>query len=326
VFDRLLIANRGEIACRIIRTARRLGCHAIAVYSDADARAAHVALADEAHRIGPPPARESYLSIERLLAAAQRSRAQAIHPGYGFLSESAEFARACEDAGLVFVGPPAQAIAALGSKARARQHMVAAGVPVVPGYHGEDTSPQALLAAAEAIGFPLLVKAAAGGGGKGMQVVASPAELVGAVEAVRRIAASAFGDDRVLLERCVERPRHVEVQVFADRHGNVVHLLEPKGVMHTTGGYLTFCAYSHKMIFDYKENDVYWCTADIVWVTGHTYIVYGPLCNGATSVLFEGIPSYPAPDRFWSVIEKYKVNIFYTAPLSGPSPARVTTG
>jgi len=226
VFDRLLIANRGEIACRIIRTARRLGCHAIAVYSDADARAAHVALADEAHRIGPPPARESYLSIERLLAAAQRSRAQAIHPGYGFLSESAEFARACEDAGLVFVGPPAQAIAALGSKARARQHMVAAGVPVVPGYHGEDTSPQALLAAAEAIGFPLLVKAAAGGGGKGMQVVASPAELVGAVEAVRRIAASAFGDDRVLLERCVERPRHVEVQVFADRHGNVVHLFE----------------------------------------------------------------------------------------------------
>jgi 3-methylcrotonyl-CoA carboxylase alpha subunit len=226
VFDRLLIANRGEIACRIIRTARRLGCHTIAVYSDADANAAHVVAADEAHRIGPPPARESYLSIEALLAAARRSRAQAIHPGYGFLSENAEFARACEDAGLVFVGPPSQAIEALGSKARARRHMVAAGVPVVPGYDGDDASPAALAAAAESIGFPLLVKATAGGGGKGMQVVTGPAELAAAVESVRRIAASAFGDDRVLLERYVERPRHVEVQVFGDRHGRVVHLFE----------------------------------------------------------------------------------------------------
>lgn len=224
MFERLLIANRGEIACRIIRTARRLGVHTVAVYSDADDRAAHVAEADEAHRIGPAEARASYLDSAALLAVAARARADAVHPGYGFLSENAEFARACGEAGVVFVGPTPAAIDAMGSKAEARALMEQAGVPVVPGYHGADQSLAALRAAADGIGYPVLVKAAAGGGGRGMRAVRGPEELAGAVESARRESAAAFGDDRLIIERLVDRPRHIEVQVFGDHHGSVVHL------------------------------------------------------------------------------------------------------
>ena len=216
MFHTLLIANRGEIACRIIRTARRLGVRTVAVYSEADARALHVAMADEAYRIGPPPAGESYLRGDAVLDVARRSGAQAIHPGYGFLSENAAFSEACAAAGVVFVGPPAAAIAAMGDKSRAKAMMAAAGVPVVPGYHGDDQSADRLAAEAERIGFPLLVKATAGGGGKGMRVVERPEDLPAALDGARREARAAFGDDRVLLERYLTRPRHVEVQVLAD--------------------------------------------------------------------------------------------------------------
>ncbi len=224
MIGRLLIANRGEIACRVMRTAQRLGIHTIGVYSDADAGARHVRLADEAWRLGPAPALESYLAIERVLAAARASRADAIHPGYGFLSESAEFAAACAQAGILFVGPPAAAIAALGSKSAAKDRMGAAGVPVLPGYHGAAQSPAELEAAALALGFPLIVKPCGGGGGKGMQVVAHAAELPAALAAARRIAASAFGDPALLIERYLPASRHVEVQVLCDQHGNALHL------------------------------------------------------------------------------------------------------
>jgi 3-methylcrotonyl-CoA carboxylase alpha subunit len=226
MFDTLLIANRGEIACRIIRTARRMGLRCVAVYSDADRDALHVRMADAALRIGPPPARESYLDIDALLRAARASGAQAVHPGYGFLSENAAFAEACTGAGLVFVGPPASAIRAMGDKAAAKAAMQRAGVPVVPGYHGEIQDGAVLAAEAERIGYPVLIKARAGGGGRGMRVVATPADLGGATDAARREAAAAFGDDRVLIERYLERPRHIEVQVFADAHGACVHLFE----------------------------------------------------------------------------------------------------
>jgi len=226
MFDSLLIANRGEIACRIIRTARRLGIRTIAVYSDADREALHVSLADEAWHIGPAPAAESYLVIERLLEVAQRSGAAAVHPGYGFLAENATFAEACQKAGLVFVGPPIEAIRAMGDKGAAKAIMAEADVPLVPGYHGDDQDPATLSRAAGDIGFPLLVKATAGGGGKGMRVVRGADELEAALQAARREAASAFGDDRLLLERYLEKPRHVEIQVFADSHGNVLHLFE----------------------------------------------------------------------------------------------------
>jgi len=226
MFDSLLIANRGEIACRIIRTARELGLRTIAVYSDADRQARHVALADEAWHIGPAPAAQSYLQVDRLLEVARESGAHAIHPGYGFLAENADFAAACEAAGLIFVGPRVAAIRAMGSKSAAKGIMEKAGVPLVPGYHGEDQSLETLRAAAGEIGFPLLVKASAGGGGKGMRVVNDPAELDAAIEGARREAASSFGDDRLLLERYLEKPRHVEIQVFADSQGNVVHLFE----------------------------------------------------------------------------------------------------
>ncbi|MGE0387573.1 MAG: biotin carboxylase N-terminal domain-containing protein [Gammaproteobacteria bacterium] len=226
MFDRLLIANRGEIACRIVRTARRMGIFTIAVYSDADAGARHVELADEAFAIGASPARESYLRIDRLLEAARRTGAQAIHPGYGFLSENAEFARACVDAGFVFVGPPATAIEAMGDKANAKRLMQRAGVPVVPGYLGEDQSDAHLCAQAARIGWPVLVKPVAGGGGKGMRVIAAASEAQAAIAAARREARSAFGDDRLLLERYLATPRHVEVQVFRDRFGAAVHLFE----------------------------------------------------------------------------------------------------
>jgi 3-methylcrotonyl-CoA carboxylase alpha subunit len=225
-FTSLLIANRGEIACRVIRTARAMGLRTIAVFSDADATAMHVALADTAIRIGPAPARESYLSIPALIAAARATGAQAIHPGYGFLSENADFAEACAQAGLVFVGPPPAAIRAMGSKAAAKALMQQAGVPLVPGYHGADQSDETLRAEAHRIGFPILVKASAGGGGKGMKVAADEAALDEAIALARGEALAAFGDGRLLLERYLTKPRHIEIQVFADSHGNVVHLHE----------------------------------------------------------------------------------------------------
>ena len=226
MFKRLLIANRGEIACRVIRTARRLGIRCIAVCSDADEGALHVAMADEAFRIGPAPARESYLDIEAILDAAERGRADAIHPGYGFLSENAEFAEACTARGIVFVGPPAEAIRAMGSKSEAKRLMEAAGVPLVPGYHGADQAPERLAREAEAIGWPVLLKASAGGGGRGMRAVEGPADFDAALAGAKREAGAAFGDDAMLIERYVTEPRHVEIQVFADRHGNFVHLFE----------------------------------------------------------------------------------------------------
>ncbi|MDZ3837643.1 MAG: biotin carboxylase N-terminal domain-containing protein [Rhodospirillales bacterium] len=226
MFDCILIANRGEIACRIIRTARRLGIKTVAVYSDADAGALHVSLADEAFRIGPPPAADSYLRAERILEAAVSGGAQAIHPGYGFLSENADFAEACRAAGLVFIGPPPPAIRAMGSKSRAKTIMEAAGVPVVPGYHAAAQDDGCLIGAARGIGFPVLIKAVAGGGGKGMRIVDTEADLPEALAAARREARAAFADEALLIERHLHRPRHVEVQVFADAHGNAVHLFE----------------------------------------------------------------------------------------------------
>ncbi|ODS96421.1 MAG: 3-methylcrotonyl-CoA carboxylase [Lautropia sp. SCN 69-89] len=226
MFSKILIANRGEIACRVAATARRLGIRTVAVYSDADAHARHVAACDEAWRLGPAAARESYLRGDLILDIARRSGAQAIHPGYGFLSENEEFARAVEQAGLVFIGPTADAIAAMGSKSAAKALMERAGVPLVPGYHGEDQDPALLAREAARIGYPVLIKASAGGGGKGMRIVESPGQFDAMLASCKREAASAFGDDAVLVERYVTRPRHVEIQVFADRHGNCVHLFE----------------------------------------------------------------------------------------------------
>lgn len=225
-FDSVLVANRGEIAARVMRTAKRLGLRRIAVYSEADAEAYHVRAADVAVCIGPPPAAASYLSIEAVIEAARRTGAQAIHPGYGFLSENAEFARACRDADLVFIGPSPDAIRAMGDKARAKQLMREAGVPCVPGYDGEDQSDDRLQSEAEAIGYPLLVKASAGGGGRGMRRVDDPGALSAALAAARSEAKSAFGDDTLLLEKLVTDARHVEVQVFGDRHGHAIHLGE----------------------------------------------------------------------------------------------------
>jgi 3-methylcrotonyl-CoA carboxylase alpha subunit len=226
VLDSVLIANRGEIACRIIRTARRLGMRTIAVHSEADAGAMFVAMADEAHAIGPAPASQSYLAIDRIIAVAKRTGAACIHPGYGFLSERAEFAEACAAAGVVFVGPPAAAIRAMGLKDAAKELVARAGVPVVPGYHGAAQDLPVLREQAAAVGYPVLIKAVAGGGGKGMRRVDDAAEFEAALEGARREAQGAFGDARVLIESYVASPRHVEIQVFADRHGNVVHLFE----------------------------------------------------------------------------------------------------
>src|SRR6266568_3495031 len=226
VFSKILIANRGEIACRIIRTARRMGIATVAVYSEADAGALHVAIADEARLIGPPPARESYLDIAAVIAAARDSGAAAVHPGYGFLSENAEFAEACAEAGLVFIGPPPEAIRAMGSKAAAKALMEAHGVPVVPGYHGAEQDDGRLVAEAERIGFPVMIKASAGGGGRGMRIVGAAGEFAAALDGARREAVGAFGDDRMLIERYLAAPRHIEVQVFGDTHGNAVHLFE----------------------------------------------------------------------------------------------------
>lgn len=226
MFKSVLIANRGEIACRIARTARRLGLRTVAVYSEADARALHVKLCDEAHLIGPAPARESYLVIDRLIEVARSASADCVHPGYGFLSENAQFAEACEQAGVAFVGPPPSAIRAMGLKDRAKALMEKAGVPVVPGYHGEQQDPKLLKRKAYEIGYPVLIKAVAGGGGKGMRRVDKHADFDPALESAMREAQSAFGDARVLIEKYVSAPRHIEIQIFADKHGNAVHLNE----------------------------------------------------------------------------------------------------
>ena len=222
----LLIANRGEIACRVIRTARKLGIRTVAVYSDADAKALHVRMADEAVHIGPSPARESYLVGDKIIAAAKATNAEAIHPGYGFLSENADFAQAVLDAGLIWVGPRPASIRAMGLKDAAKQRMIDAGVPVTPGYLGADQSPATLAAEAGKIGYPILIKAVAGGGGKGMRRVEAAADFADALASCQREAASSFGDDRVLLEKYILSPRHIEVQIFGDTHGNVVHLFE----------------------------------------------------------------------------------------------------
>ena len=226
MFRKLLIANRGEIACRIIRTARDMGVATVAVYSDVDADALHVALADEAVAIGPAPAFESYLVIDHILNAAKKTDAEAIHPGYGFLSENADFADAVRSAGLIFVGPPAQAIRDMGSKDNAKRIMENAGVPVIPGYYGSNQSEAKLRKAADDIGYPVLLKAAMGGGGKGIRAVKSPDDFSDALSSAIRESKAAFGDGRMLLEKLIQQPRHVEVQVFADSHGNAVHLFE----------------------------------------------------------------------------------------------------
>ena len=226
MFDTLLIANRGEIACRVIRTAKRMGLRAVAVYSEADAGARHVAMADEAHLIGPAPAADSYLRIDRIIAAAVKAGADAIHPGYGFLAENAAFAEACAAAGIVFVGPPVEAIRAMGSKSAAKSLMEKAGVPLVPGYHRRDQGLETLKSAAQKIGYPVLIKASAGGGGKGMRVVAAAKDLKDAIAGAKRESKAAFGDDLLLIEKYLEKPRHIEIQVFADSHGNALHLFE----------------------------------------------------------------------------------------------------
>src|SRR3982750_4337355 len=222
----LLIANRGEIACRVIRTARKLGIRTVAVYSDADAKALHVRMADEAVHIGPSPARESYLAGDRIIEAAKATGAEAIHPGYGFLSENADFAQAVIDAGLIWVGPKPDSIRAMGLKDAAKKLMAEAGVPVTPGYLGEVQDPKRLKKEAGAIVYPVLIKAVAGGGGKGMRRVDAPDQFDDALDSAKREATSAFGDDRVLIEKYILSPRHIEVQVFGDSHGNVVHLFE----------------------------------------------------------------------------------------------------
>jgi len=226
MFNKILIANRGEIACRVAATARRLGVRTVAVYSDADADAPHVKACDEAVHVGGPAARDSYLQWPRILDAARATGAQAIHPGYGFLSENEGFAQACADAGIVFIGPPPSAIAAMGSKSAAKSLMAEAGVPLVPGYHGRDNDPALLAHEAARIGYPVLIKASAGGGGKGMRRVDRAEDFAAALASCQREAQASFGDDHVLVERYVTRPRHIEIQVFADMHGHCVHLFE----------------------------------------------------------------------------------------------------
>ncbi len=226
MLKKILIANRGEIACRIIRTAKKMGVATVAVYSDADARALHVEQADEAVHIGPSPATESYLKGDAIIAAAKATGAEGIHPGYGFLSENADFADAVTKAGLKFIGPSAAAMRALGGKAAAKEIAIKAGVPVVPGYQGQSQDAKTLGVEAKNIGYPVMIKAVAGGGGRGMRLVEREADLAEMLASAQREAASAFGNAHVLLEKVVERPRHIEVQVFGDAHGNVVHMFE----------------------------------------------------------------------------------------------------
>ncbi|XP_057301278.1 methylcrotonoyl-CoA carboxylase subunit alpha, mitochondrial-like [Hydractinia symbiolongicarpus] len=224
--SKVLIANRGEIACRVMQTARKMGIQSVACYSDADRNAMHVSMADEAHYIGPSPATESYLRMDKIIAAAKRSGAQAIHPGYGFLSEKPEFANLCEEEGIIFIGPPSSAIKDMGIKSTSKHIMSSAGVPIIEGYHGDDQSDQKLFAEAERIGFPVMLKAVRGGGGKGMRIVMQPRDFQAALDSARSESLKAFGDDNMLVEKFVERPRHVEVQVFADKYGNTVYLFE----------------------------------------------------------------------------------------------------
>jgi 3-methylcrotonyl-CoA carboxylase alpha subunit len=226
MFKKILIANRGEIACRVAATARRLGIKTVAVYSEADAGSKHVAVCDEAVLIGPAPVKESYLCGDRIIAVALATGAQAIHPGYGFLSENADFADACEQAGLVFIGPPASSMRAMGSKSAAKSLMESADVPLVPGYHGDNQDPDFLREQGDRIGYPVLLKASAGGGGKGMRVIERSEDFKAALESCKREAISSFGDDKVLAEKYLQRPRHIEIQVFADTHGNCVYLHE----------------------------------------------------------------------------------------------------
>ncbi|WNO61746.1 acetyl/propionyl/methylcrotonyl-CoA carboxylase subunit alpha [Rheinheimera sp. MMS21-TC3] len=226
MFQKILIANRGEIACRIIDTAHKLGIRCVAVYSEADANARHVRMADEAYLLGPAPSKDSYLRLDKIIAIAQKSGAQAIHPGYGFLAENEQFAQACADANIVFIGPPVSAITAMGSKSAAKNIMQQAGVPLVPGYHGEDQSDATLAAESAKVGYPQLLKAAYGGGGKGMRVVWSEDEFASALAGARREATAGFGNDKMLIERYLTKPRHIEIQVFADNHGNAVYLAE----------------------------------------------------------------------------------------------------
>jgi 3-methylcrotonyl-CoA carboxylase alpha subunit len=226
MFQKILIANRGEIACRVAATARKLGIKTVAVYSDADAQAKHVQVCDEAVHIGGSAPKDSYLRWERILQAAQDTGAQAVHPGYGFLSENEDFANACAAAGLVFIGPPASAIQAMGLKAASKQLMEKAGVPLVPGYHGADQDPALLQREADQMGYPVLIKASAGGGGKGMRIVEKTADFAEALASCQREAINSFGDDAVLIEKYVQRPRHIEIQVFGDTHGNCVYLYE----------------------------------------------------------------------------------------------------
>lgn len=224
MFRKILIANRGEIACRVIKTARRLGVRTVAVYSDADAGAQHVAMADEAWRLGPAPVAESYLKAERIIEICRQSGAEAVHPGYGFLSENPDFVEALEAAGIAFIGPSASAIRAMGLKDAAKALMEKAGVPVVPGYHGDNQDAGFLQERADEIGYPVLIKARAGGGGKGMRRVDRREDFRAALEGAQREGAASFGDPRVLIEKYLTKPRHIEIQVFGDSQGNVVHL------------------------------------------------------------------------------------------------------
>ena len=226
MFTKILIANRGEIACRVIKTARRMGIRTVAVYSEADAGARHVRMADEAVCIGTPPPRESYLVADKIIAAALATGAQAVHPGYGFLSENEEFAGACAANGIVFIGPPVAAIRAMGSKSEAKKLMEKAGVPLTPGYHGDNQEPDFLRQQADTIGYPVLIKAAAGGGGKGIRAVDRSEDFLDALASCKREAASSFGDEHVLIEKYITRPRHIEIQVFADSLGHCVYLFE----------------------------------------------------------------------------------------------------
>jgi 3-methylcrotonyl-CoA carboxylase alpha subunit len=226
MFRKILIANRGEIACRIIDTAHKLGIRCVAVYSEADANARHVRLADEAYLLGPAPSKDSYLRLDKIIAIAKESGAEAIHPGYGFLAENEQFAQACADANIIFIGPPVAAITAMGSKSAAKNIMQQAGVPLVPGYHGEDQADATLAAESAKVGYPQLLKAAYGGGGKGMRVVWSEDEFATALAGARREAQAGFGNDKMLIERYLTKPRHIEIQVFADNHGNAVYLAE----------------------------------------------------------------------------------------------------
>lgn len=226
LFDKILIANRGEIACRVIRTARRLGIKTVAVYSDADRFSEHVQFADEAVYIGASPASESYLRGDKIIEACKKTGAQAVHPGYGFLSENLPFCQLCEDAGVVFIGPPPKAIRAMGSKSESKDIMIQANVPVTPGYHGNDQSNENLLAQARSIGYPVMIKAVSGGGGKGMRAVFDDSKFLESLESCRREGLKSFNDANVLIEKLVQAPRHVEVQVFGDSHGNAIHLME----------------------------------------------------------------------------------------------------